>query len=120
MSNALQSDPVAIQNAANDTHTQLKELETNLIKLSNVQDDLHDAVQSQHLGAAIYAKLGDAWHQGKSIGATLESIEIQLRAAGASIDESDITGAGSINNSANTGDWSQAAAGKIDPSKMDA
>ncbi|SRR6266568_3465714 len=95
-SSTLTGDKAQLQSAANNTDTCLKELERELALLAEVQGHLQQAVQSDHTGQRIYAALGDAWEQGKSLAGTMGSIIESLSVAGAHIDSKDLEGAAQI------------------------
>ncbi|WP_331723063.1 hypothetical protein [Nocardia sp. NBC_00511] len=104
-------DPARLQSSANSTTQCLNELENQLTALSNVQDDLHQAVVSAGTGAAIYNTLGDAWQKGKALAGTLGDIVTQLSQTGVRVDAQDIENASHVNSS--VGGWSTSAAAGI-------
>ncbi|MGF6887639.1 hypothetical protein ABIA39_006256 [Nocardia sp. GAS34] len=104
-------DPQLLQKGANDTASCLGELESQLRALSNVQDLLQAAVQSDHTGQKIYSALGNAWTQGKSLAGTLEQISEGLARSGVQVDAEDLQGAAKIAAQQATGDGSGADLG---------
>ena len=125
MSITYTGDPTRLQKGANDTAACLGELESQLRALSNVQDALQSAVQSQHTGQSIYNALGNAWHKGKTLAGTLQNIIDQLQKSGVHVDTQDLSGKAQIDakqaliggDGATVGSWA-GASGKIDASSL--
>lgn len=121
MASTLTGDKAVLQSAANSTDSCLKRLEKELAGLSDVQHGLQAAVQSDHTGQRIYAALGNAFEQGKSLAGTMGSIIESLSQAGAHVDSGDLAGAERIAHEVASGaatpeigNWS----GKIDTTAL--
>lgn len=95
-STTLAGGKAELQATANQIDGCLKELERELAKVSQSQADFSQAVQSEHAGQRIYAALGDAWEQGKTLAGTMGRIIEALAAAGAHVDSNDLNSATQI------------------------
>lgn len=91
-----QVEAAQLNSTVNNTAGCLGELDNHLKALAWVQDELHGAVVSQHTGQAIYQTLGDAHVKGKNLAGTLQRLIDELKNAGATMDASDLDGAGKV------------------------